>query len=84
MSEGHPDSRDPMSTPRACPTCKKPVAPRSENPGFPFCSMRCRQVDLGRWLGEEFRLPSQESAEQAAEDSPGGTDRGRDDDDHAH
>jgi endogenous inhibitor of DNA gyrase (YacG/DUF329 family) len=29
-----------------------------ENPTFPFCSQRCRTIDLGRWLGEEFRLGS--------------------------
>jgi uncharacterized protein len=41
----------------ACPTCQKPAAPRAQNPSAPFCSPRCRQVDLGRWLGEEYRLP---------------------------
>jgi endogenous inhibitor of DNA gyrase (YacG/DUF329 family) len=28
----------------------------AQNPCFPFCSERCRAVDLGRWLGEEFRF----------------------------
>jgi uncharacterized protein len=40
-----------------CPICQKPAAPRPENPSAPFCSARCRQVDLGRWLGEEYRVP---------------------------
>ena len=40
-----------------CPTCSKPAPPRPENPSAPFCSARCRQVDLGRWLGEEYRVP---------------------------
>jgi len=40
-----------------CPSCRKPAAPRAENRSFPFCSPRCRQVDLGRWLGEEYRVP---------------------------
>ena len=40
-----------------CPTCQKPTRKRSENPSAPFCSPRCRQVDLGRWLGEEYRVP---------------------------
>ena len=40
-----------------CPTCRKPTPPRSANPSAPFCSPRCRQVDLGRWLGEEYRVP---------------------------
>ncbi|MBK7860723.1 MAG: DNA gyrase inhibitor YacG [Archangiaceae bacterium] len=39
-----------------CPTCKRDVLPRPQNPSFPFCSARCRAVDLGKWLGEEFRV----------------------------
>lgn len=40
-----------------CPTCRKSVAPRAENPSFPFCTERCRLIDLGRWLGEAYRIP---------------------------
>jgi endogenous inhibitor of DNA gyrase (YacG/DUF329 family) len=29
---------------------------------FPFCSPRCRDVDLGRWLREEYRIPDEQSA----------------------
>ena len=39
-----------------CPTCRREVLPRSQNPSFPFCSPRCRAVDLGKWLGEEYRV----------------------------
>lgn len=46
-----------MPEPR-CPVCKKPVASRATHPTFPFCSPRCRAVDLGRWLGEEYRVAS--------------------------
>ena len=46
-----------------CPGCKHPVLPRAENPAFPFCSTRCKEVDLGRWLGEEFRIPDASEAE---------------------
>jgi endogenous inhibitor of DNA gyrase (YacG/DUF329 family) len=28
----------------------------AEWPQFPFCSARCRTVDLGRWLGEKYRI----------------------------
>ena len=45
-----------MHTPR-CPICKKPSATRATNPAAPFCSPRCKTVDLGRWLGEEYRMP---------------------------
>ena len=41
-----------------CPTCRKPVRrdPTRPNKLFPFCSERCHLVDLGRWLGEEYRF----------------------------
>ena len=42
---------------RQCPTCGRPVPPRRENGAWPFCSDRCRLADLGRWLGESYRIP---------------------------
>jgi uncharacterized protein len=39
-----------------CPTCEREFEPAS-SPALPFCSERCRTIDLGRWLGETFRLP---------------------------
>jgi uncharacterized protein len=53
--------------PPRCPTCKKAAAPRGENPSFPFCSPRCKLVDLGRWLGEDYRVPG----ESAGDGGPG-------------
>ncbi len=41
----------------ACPICKRTAAPRGKNPAFPFCSERCKQVDLGHWLDEKYRIP---------------------------
>ena len=43
------------STPRsvACPTCKKAVPWSEASPWRPFCSERCRMIDLGEWLSEE-------------------------------
>jgi endogenous inhibitor of DNA gyrase (YacG/DUF329 family) len=38
-----------------CPICKKQVA--LGDPDFPFCSERCRLIDLGRWANEEYRIP---------------------------
>jgi endogenous inhibitor of DNA gyrase (YacG/DUF329 family) len=35
-----------------CPICRKDVA--RENPEFPFCSERCRIVDLGNWASEKY------------------------------
>ncbi len=41
-----------------CPTCHRKVAYASldEVPERPFCSRRCRLVDLGRWLNEDYRV----------------------------
>ena len=53
----------------ACPICRKSVQARAKNASFPFCSERCRQVDLGKWLNEEYALPAEE-----ADASAGGSD----------
>jgi hypothetical protein len=47
----------------SCPICAKSVRPRADNPGFPFCSPRCKQVDLGKWLDEGYRISSLALAE---------------------
>jgi len=39
---------------RPCPTCRTPVDPSSAN--APFCCERCRLIDLGKWLGGEYRV----------------------------
>lgn len=39
-----------------CPTCKKPVAVGAED--FPFCSDRCRLLDLGKWASGDYRVSS--------------------------
>ena len=44
-----------------CPICAKPSAQKFH----PFCSARCAQVDLNRWLGGHYAIP-------AAEEEPGG------------
>jgi endogenous inhibitor of DNA gyrase (YacG/DUF329 family) len=40
----------------ACLVCGKPVDARYR----PFCSKRCSDIDLGRWLGESYRVPTEE------------------------
>lgn len=55
---------------RACAICGKPVPDRRENPAFPFCSDRCRLVDLGRWLGEEYRIPGGRAGDGAGDPPP--------------
>ena len=39
-----------------CPTCGK-SAEWQDNPYRPFCSERCKLVDLSRWVNEEYRVP---------------------------
>jgi endogenous inhibitor of DNA gyrase (YacG/DUF329 family) len=39
-----------------CPTCEREFSP-AESTALPFCSERCRLIDLGRWLDEGFSLP---------------------------
>jgi hypothetical protein len=39
-----------------CPTCNKPFDPQTSQ-AMPFCSDRCRQIDLNRWLKEEISIP---------------------------
>lgn len=36
-----------------CPTCRRPVIWSTDNPSRPFCSERCRLVDLGQWLAAD-------------------------------
>jgi len=37
-----------------CPICKTPAL--AAMTAYPFCSERCQRVDLGRWLGEDYRI----------------------------
>jgi len=39
-----------------CPTCKKPV--KSQDSEFPFCSERCRLIDLGKWASGAYVISS--------------------------
>jgi uncharacterized protein len=51
---------------RTCPVCQAPVPPRAVNKAFPFCSARCRLLDLGRWLDGEYRIPGERAGDGAA------------------
>jgi endogenous inhibitor of DNA gyrase (YacG/DUF329 family) len=46
-----------------CAICGKPV----EQAFRPFCSVRCKQVDLNRWLTESYRVPVQSADEEEDE-----------------
>jgi endogenous inhibitor of DNA gyrase (YacG/DUF329 family) len=44
----------------ACPTCGKPVAWTEASRWRPFCSERCRLIDLGEWIDETRRIPAED------------------------
>ncbi len=41
-----------------CPRCRKPAEFSPENPFRPFCSQRCRTIDLGAWADESYKIPT--------------------------
>ena len=43
-----------------CPLCGKAITETTA----PFCSVRCKEVDLHRWLSESYRIPTQEVPEE--------------------
>ena len=46
-----------MIQPISCPICHKVVPPESlDAPHFPFCSARCKQIDLARWLDGKYAV----------------------------
>lgn len=67
----HPDllrflsARNGMSKTVPCPNCGKPVIWSPESEWRPFCSERCRLIDLGEWLDERHRI-----SEPADSDAP--------------
>lgn len=42
-----------------CPICRRPVRPADANRSFPFCSPRCKLIDLGRWLDGRYVIPGE-------------------------
>jgi len=50
----------------SCATCGEPLpGPPSKWPYFPFCSRRCKLIDLGRWLDGRNNLPVMEPENEA-------------------
>jgi endogenous inhibitor of DNA gyrase (YacG/DUF329 family) len=56
-----------------CPQCGKSVAWNQNNRFRPFCSERCKTIDLAQWAQESYRIP--ESEQQKEESEPQATDR---------
>lgn len=66
-----------------CPICRKPVAVESED--VPFCSDRCRRLDLGKWASDGYKISSpildpdllEELEHKQQQTKPMGTDSGK-------
>ncbi|HXS21036.1 MAG TPA: DNA gyrase inhibitor YacG [Steroidobacteraceae bacterium] len=48
-----------------CPTCQREID-WSQSPYRPFCSERCRLIDLGAWLTEKHAIPGDPAPDEAA------------------
>jgi endogenous inhibitor of DNA gyrase (YacG/DUF329 family) len=53
-----------------CPECGKPVEARFA----PFCSTRCQQIDLGRWLKGDYMIPGKPDEDRAETGTPAAVD----------
>jgi len=61
-----------MSMEHICPVCHKPVKVLSQEQSketqiFPFCSRRCKLVDLGDWLDAEYKIISRSQIQESDE-----------------
>jgi hypothetical protein len=59
-----PSNVEPLRKPTACPECKRP----SSRENYPFCSDRCRNQDLNRWLSGAYAIPVTEDETKADDD----------------
>lgn len=55
----------------SCPHCGKPVEWSPASKWRPFCSERCRMIDLGQWFGEEHAIPGEDAGDVEGALGPG-------------
>jgi endogenous inhibitor of DNA gyrase (YacG/DUF329 family) len=65
---GSPKAGPPRTVP--CPACGAKSVFEPWNPWRPFCSERCRMVDLGAWASESYRIPGKAGEEDSGEENP--------------
>jgi len=58
-----PPKKAGATRPKPCPICGKPAVDGSR----PFCSERCRDVDLNRWLSDSYAIPGRPEADEDAD-----------------
>ena len=57
--------------PKTCPICKRSIPKEAEEAGYrPFCSPRCKTIDLGSWLTEAYRISRPLAEEDLDESAP--------------
>ncbi|HJS89087.1 MAG TPA: DNA gyrase inhibitor YacG [Steroidobacteraceae bacterium] len=56
-----------------CPTCQREID-WSQSPYRPFCSERCRLIDLGAWLTEKHAIPGEPAPDEATRENAGRAD----------
>jgi uncharacterized protein len=61
----------PLRPTRPCPICGKP----SSQQHHPFCSARCADIDLNRWLSGAYVIPAEAVEDEAEEEIPPTADR---------
>jgi endogenous inhibitor of DNA gyrase (YacG/DUF329 family) len=59
-----------------CPTCSKENTWRPENTFRPFCSDRCKLIDLGEWANESRKIPGDEGISLSSDDNNSPDDSG--------
>lgn len=58
-----------------CPQCGKSVPWDNSNPFRPFCSERCKLIDLGQWATESYRIPDTGKDSEKQENDPSGSEK---------
>jgi hypothetical protein len=56
-----------VATTVKCPTCRRPVEWSEASAYRPFCSDRCRLIDLGAWFSEQHAIPDEPATESEEE-----------------
>lgn len=66
MNSGNKATVTPLRPKRPCPECGKPSARDT----YPFCSTRCKNIDLNRWLSGAYVIPARDDEDEPDGDAP--------------
>lgn len=66
MTRATPQGERAKSVMRPCPQCGRPVEWGPDAVFRPFCSERCRAIDLGAWLAGAYRVPAEDTDDPEA------------------